>query len=471
VPPGRIPHPRRPSDTATSLADLRGRLGALEPARLIDLVIDAARNDPALERRLRLAAARAGRDPAALGDSVERVFARGGRLDYWQAVRYAQAGGEVADALAVLVRDGDPADACPLLERAIALLQAALDDADDRAGTLADLMRRLLANHAAACAGARPDPEALARWLVGFQFGGPAQAGAAGRSVTFVVDIAEYAAVLGDAGLASYRAAIRRRWTEDPGDPQARAAAERLARLDRDVDTLVAVVGGDLRHAAQYGRLARALHEIGADDDALLWAERGLRAHPADPPGVGLRDFLVEAYLRRGGRADAVRLRREGLRAAPGMAAYVALRKAAQESGRWPHERAAALSVLRDRNPADHVRALLYEEDDAEAAWSAAARTRASLGGVVWDDLARRRAAERPAEALPVLRRRVEEVLQASGREAYRDAARRLVELRDISRRVGQGAQFEAYLRELTDRHRRRPSLLAELTSAGLVAA
>jgi tetratricopeptide (TPR) repeat protein len=460
VPSGRPPRPRRPSDAAASLADLRGRLGALEPARLIDLLIEAARADPALERRLRLAAARAGRDPAALGDAVERAFARTDRLDYWQAIRYAQAGGEVADAVAVLVRDGRPGDACPLLERAIALLLAALDDADDRAGTLADLMRRLLANHAAACVGARPDPGVLARWLVGFQFGGQTR---------FIVDIAEYATVLDEAGLSAYRSAARRRWAEDPADPHVRAAAERLARLDRDVEALVAVVGGDLRHPAQYGRLARALHDVGAEDAAVDWAERGLRVHPADPPGAGLRDFLVEAYLRRGGRSDAVRLRREGLRAAPALSAYAALRKAAQEAGRWPQERAAALAVLRDGNPAEHVRALLYEEDDAAAAWAAAARTKAFIGGAVWDDLARRRATDRPADALPVLRRRVEEVLEATGRDAYRDAARRLVELREVSRRAGRGQQFEEYLRELTERHRRRPSLLSELAGAGLV--
>jgi uncharacterized Zn finger protein len=166
-----------------------------------------------------------------------------------------------------------------------------------------------------------------------------------------------------------------------------------------------------------------------------------------------------------------MRLRGEGLQAAPSLPAYAALRRAAQEAGRWPQQRAAALSLLRERNPADHVRALLYEEDDAESAWAAAARARAALDGPVWDDLARRRATDRPAEALPVLRRRVEEVLEANGREAYRDVARRLVELRDLSRRTGQGAQFEAYLRGLTERHRRRPSLLAELTKAGLVAA
>jgi hypothetical protein len=459
---GRSPRQRRPPNAATSLADLRGRLRALDPAHLIDVVVDVARADPALERRLWLAAAQADDDVAALAEAVERTLARPGRLDYWRAIRFAEDAGDVADALVTLVREGRPDEAWPLLERAIAMLLTALAGADDGSGALGDLMARLLAGHAAASVGARRDPRALAGWLVDFQFG---------AQEWFAVDIAEYAPALDAVGLDAYRSAVRRRWTDDPTDPQVRSVVENLARYDRDVDTLVAVLGGDLRHAAQYGRLARALHDIGAENAAVDWAERGLRSHPADPPGAGLRDFLVEAYLRRGGLAEAVRLRREGLRARPCLPAYAALRKAAKEADRWPQERAAALAGLRERNPADHVRALLYEEHDAAGAWAAAARTTAPLDGAVWDDLARRRAVDRPADALPVLRRRVDEVLAVAGREAYRDAARRLVELREVSRRAGRLAQFDAFLHELTERHRRRPSLLAELTGAGLVPA
>jgi tetratricopeptide (TPR) repeat protein len=459
VAPGPSPRQRRSPEPAADPDGLRARLRALPPARLIDLVVDAARTDPALEHRLRLAAARVDDDPAALGDAVDRAFARRGPLDYWRAVRYAEEAGEVADALAALVREGRSDEARPLLERAIAMVQVALDGADDGSGPLAELMERLLASHAAACLGARPDPRELADWLATFQFGGHG----------FTVDIAGYAPALDREGFAAYRTAVRRRWAEAPTDPRARSVVEQLARHDRDVTTLVAVIGGDLRHPAQYGRLARALHDIGAERAAIEWAERGLRAHPSDPPGAGLRDFLVEAYLRRGGGSDALRLRREGLRARPGLPEYAALRAAAGEAGRWPQERATALAVLRDGNPVDHIRALLYEEDDAAAAWTAAVRARVHLDGAVWDDLARRRAADRPAQALPVLRRRVEEVLAVTGREAYRDAARRLVELREISRNAGRDAEFDGYLRELTDRHRRRPSLLSELTGAGLV--
>lgn len=386
---------------------------------------------------------------------MRSAFTSQGELGYWPAIRYAEAAGAVAEALAGLVPDGRAADAVPLVAEAITLLLAAVRRADDSAGALGDLMRRLLRTHAEACAAAGPavDPEDLARWLVRFQLGG---------QDWFTVDVAEYAPALGGRGLAAYRTAVLGRWAAQPADFQARHAREGLARLERDVPALVEVVGGELRYAAQYGRLARALWDIGEPAAAVEWAERGLKAHPEDPAGAGLRDFLVEAYLGRGGGAEAVRLRREGLHAAPTLHAYLALRKAAQHAGGWESERPAALAVLARRSPAEHVRALLAE-DDVDGAWRAAAGA-SGVSGAVWDELAGRRARTHPADAVPVLRHRVDEVLAIAGRDSYREAVRRLQVLRETCARP----EFEEYVRQLVERHRHRPAFLSELTRAGL---
>jgi hypothetical protein len=124
------------------------------------------------------------------------------------------------------------------------------------------------------------------------------------------------------------------------------------------------------------------------------------------------------------------------------------------------------LAVLARRNPGDHVRALLAE-DDVDGAWRAACAV-PDLSGRVWDELARRRAPGHPADVVDVLRRRVDEVLGSTGREVYRDAVRRLVELREVSGRCGRTRDFATFVRELTERHRRRPAFLAELSRAGL---
>jgi hypothetical protein len=218
--------------------------------------------------------------PAAV-DAVLRIDAD---LDYWATVRYAEAGALLTEELATLVRTGQAAAARPALEQAIELLLATLDRADDTAGSLDDLLKTLLTGHAEACRQSPGDPEQLADWLLHVQFD-------AGRWCP--VEIAPYGPALGPTGLARYRLAVRRRWAAAPGDLSARDAVERLGRWERDVPTLIEVIGGDLRHAAQYGRLARALADIGEPVIALDWARRGLTAHPEDPPGAGLNDFLA----------------------------------------------------------------------------------------------------------------------------------------------------------------------------------
>jgi tetratricopeptide (TPR) repeat protein len=220
----------------------------------------------------------------ALARAVTDVFAIKGELDYWAAARHAELAAPLAEELAAHVRLGQAAEATAPLAKAIELLLSTLDIADDTSGTLDDLLNRLLATHAEACRQA--PPAGLSDWLLHVQFD-------AGRWCP--VDITAYGPALGETELELYRAGVRRRWAADPGDLSARDAVERLARWQRDMPTLIEVIGGDLRHAAQYGRLARALAEIGEPATALEWARRGLAAHPDDPPGAGLRAFLAKA--------------------------------------------------------------------------------------------------------------------------------------------------------------------------------
>lgn len=218
----------------------------------------------------------------ALAGAVSHVFTTKGPLDYWATVRHAETAAPLAEELATFVYTGHASIVAAPLANAIELLLTTLDTADDTSGVLDDLLNRLLAVHAEACRQARPPK--LSDWLLKVQFD-------AGRWCP--MDISEYGPALGKVELDLYRAGIRRRWAADPGDLSARDAVERLARWERDTMTLIEVIGGDLRYAAQYGRLARALAEVGERASAQEWARRGLAAHPDDPPGAGLRTFLA----------------------------------------------------------------------------------------------------------------------------------------------------------------------------------
>jgi tetratricopeptide (TPR) repeat protein len=305
----------------------------------------------------------------------------------------------------------------------------------------------------------RPEPAELAAWLAGVQLDGPARA---------AVSLGRYAPVLGRSGVDAYRAHVLRRFAQAPGDLRARYAREDLARHERDVDGLVEVLGGTLDSAAAYTRLARALRDIGAETEAIEWAERGLRAHPDGTAAARLRQFLVERYTAGRPPAEAVAAARAAFAATPSLSGYRALHQAAKRAGAWPAERDAAREVLRSR-PDDHIRALL-DDGDVAAAWRAAISAEATLAGSTWDEVARRRAARRPADAIPVLRRRIGEVLDGRDRGRGPDAVQRLVELREAHERDGTAGAFADFLRELTVTYRRRPALLAELAEAGLTA-
>lgn len=82
-------------------------------------------------------------DPTALAAAVEKTFTADGDLDYWGSIRYAESAGRVVEAIAVLVREGRAALAVPLFHRASTLLSVAQENADDTAGCLEDLQRRV----------------------------------------------------------------------------------------------------------------------------------------------------------------------------------------------------------------------------------------------------------------------------------------------------------------------------------------
>jgi uncharacterized Zn finger protein len=105
-------------------------------------------------------------------------------------------------------------------------------------------------------------------------------------------------------------------------------------------------------------------------------------------------------------------------------------------------------------------------EGDVEAAWRAAHDGGCAEG--LWPVLARRRAEQHPADAIPVLRRHVDEVIASGKRDAYERAADLITELGTYHDRLGTSAEFTDYVRTLRQANSRRRNLLAALDRATL---
>jgi len=152
--------------------------------------------------------------------------------------------------------------------------------------------------------------------------------------------------------------------------------------------------------------------------------------------------------------------------------------------GQWAERREAALTLLRDREPDRRAAArppslrgrgfselvwVFLWEGDPDAAWQAA-----NEGGCTPDlrlELADRRRAEHPGDALNVYRRHVEDVIARKDKRAYREAVRLIDEtMRELFAEDGRPEGFSAYVEEVRTGHKAKRNLMKlmdELTPAG----
>ena len=105
-------------------------------------------------------------------------------------------------------------------------------------------------------------------------------------------------------------------------------------------------------------------------------------------------------------------------------------------------------------------------EGDIDAAWQAAQH-----GGCTrrrWLEVARARAGQHPADAIPVLEQETLRAIEGANRSAYRAAAKLAKELRGYAERAGKSAEFAAWIRTVRTDNTRRRALQNEFDLAHL---
>jgi hypothetical protein len=445
--------PRRAA-RVRSEAPVEQLIAGLTDDELREVVSAAVDRHADVERQVRLIAARGAGDLAQLRAEVDRGLRTRRFLDYGESAGWAHAAQPLVAELDNAVDASPSRELVELLQRAVGHVVKVIMHADDSDGLIGDLARELLALHARACDAGVADPVELAAWMVRFGFD---------DQDFFEVDPVRYASALGDAGLAAYRDAAGAR---RDGDAFAvRYARERLAILDRDVDALVKLLGGDLTTPYQFIRVAEAMRELGLGDEALVWAKRGI-AQTSGWQVSQLYDLACD--VQRAEPLEVLALRRAQHERMPSSSTYRALRTAAEALDAWPLEQEAARVTLQRADPRGFVDALL-SDDELELAWTAAAAAPdEALGSDLWLRLAERSERDRPADALVVYERIADEVLERADRRAYHSAARILQRARAAAQAAGELDAFDEYLAGLRERYRRRPTLMEILDKAGL---
>jgi tetratricopeptide (TPR) repeat protein len=411
---------------------------------------------------------------AAFDAAIETV----GFVPYREAYDYFRTVDVAIEEIAGLL-EVRPGAAMELAEHALAALEEVLGAVDDSDGGLMIAVSRLGDLHLAACAACSPDPAALAERLFRAELGSELEA--------FTGAAATYADILGPVGLARYRRLAEAEWSRLPAlGPGASdrgasrrfrvtAMMEALAQADRDLDGLVRVMAHDLSLPYGYLRIAEVLQEAGRAEEALAWAERGLRAFP-ERHDSRLSDLVADAYLRAGRHEEAMSLTWEDFVARPVVERYERLRERAAVADAGGDWRERALTHLRElraaagtqagerperwapRADASELVRILLVEDDLETAWA-----EARAGGCsdeLWLRLAGLRELDHPEDALEVYRRGVERAVARANQGGYDEAVVLLQRLRPIMHRLGRQAPFGREVAQLRTVHRRKRNLV-----------
>lgn len=448
--------------------DIKNYLTAQPTDTLIELLLDVAQRDDRLYQSLLLKAER-----TVGGGNVVKAFRRAianateirGFIDWREVGTFAGNIDQVADSLTELLKPDTAAMLVELAEYAIEKVEGALEQVDDSNGEIGGIVYRLGEMHLKACSMAKPDAAALAERLFRFE-----------TTLPFGLcsfDAVTYRGPLGKKGLQRYRELAEAEWrkikprTDDKGYDSHRAAItrimERLAEASGDIDELVAIKSKDLSSSHRYLGVAEILTKAGRADEALGWAERGLKAFPNHPHN-DLRDFLVASYLKHKRNDEALHLTWVQFEERPGLEPYKKLHEVAGKLGIWTAQRERALARLANTVASEatstsrwkpkpstpnfslRVSIALWEKD-LDAAWTAAHQGICDRNLLI--TLAGKLEPTRPDDAISLYRRVVPPIVEQTNNAAYDEGIRLVRKVGGLMKAQNRSRQFGDYLAEL----------------------
>ena len=463
--------------------DIAGALDAEDKAALVRFILEWAQDNAALKEKLmRLAARRKGPETgiAFAKRTLEKAIRVRRYVDYREMRGYAVTVDAAIDLVEDLFGNGHADSVIDLCETGVRWLSVAIEQVDDSDGYMTSLMERLQDLHLRACNDAKPDPVALAARLF--------QAEICGGFGEWSNCLQGYAEVLGEQGLAAYRSLAQAAWAKVParterGAENARenyyritSIMEAMARRSGNVEELVAVLERDLSSAFNFLRIAGLYRDAGDREQALVWAERGMKAMPGYE-GAGLRLFVAEEYRHIDRYADALRIVWLEFRDNQSLENYKRLEDFARAAEDWEDWRGQALAHLRRRlsngnNKPGKATALVHNwryrqdrsllveiflyEQRPEEAWA-----EAQAGGCsssLWLCMAEQREKHHPDDAKAIyLRIGDDAILRASGN--YDEGVALLERAASAARSAEKSGEFEAELDALLKKYKAKRNL------------
>lgn len=474
-----------------TLDDIRMWLKHQEIGTLVELVIEQARENGTLRKRLEIRVAASGTEGDenslhAFRHVIDSVMTPPPQIYYEDYDTPDNSNAidivlEMLDTLGEMIntKQKAPEHLLELVNYAIEQWEKSEDDFEMIGSDIASVQERLGNLHQQVIARMRPKAEELAkrlfvRWIENGE-------------MIFRSAYKEYSELLGKKGREAYQRLVRREWdnlppitvhTPEESSRRYRLTQEMegLAREIRDTAQLAAIYQKQLTSVHDYMRLVNLYVSTGEESVALEWAERALETEGKERLDNTLVDFLIDAWLRTNQKNKAMTLARRLYAERRDLARYQLLHRVAEVVGTWEGVRVWALDQVRhvEKQPKHRnsnrtlplgwgshsnslaVEFLLWENRDEEA-WKEAV-----AGGcydTLWLTLAQRRERTAPHDALAVYYKQIERLLHDANREHYEKA----VEILKQVWRIEKPAIFADYLAALYESQKRRRTMIALL--------
>ena len=183
-----------------------------------------------------------------------------------------------------------------------------------------------------------------------------------------------------------------------------------------------------------------------------------------------LAQWLKERHRERGELAEALALAGRLLERRPNLAGYQEVRELSQALGVWQESRPQLLDRWSAAGEYGLLTDVHLEEGEIDLALRSVNQRRPGFLHV-GDQLIRvaQAASEtHPQAALDIYRQQAERLIEARGRDNYRQACAYLTRVRDLYQRLFQESAWTGFISELRERHNRLPALKDEMSNAGL---
>lgn len=404
-----------------------------------------------------------GADMETLPEAQKRIltmFRTRRELLSWRAVsEYASVAWGGVDELRDAASRRGAADFIPTAQKALAAIVRLLQRADDSNGEIGTVARELLALHAELCNMAPPATAKLVDWLIDFNFD---------RANFFEADVAAYRDALKEHGLDRFADKLAERDAALGATPSLPITArwaidrnyERLAVARQDASGVVASFG-ELTRSYRIHALAKALIEVGAIDAAIEFAERATlheTGWQAEAAGRYWCDLLHEHRA----RDEELAGRQMVFERWP--TAQNAVPLATLAGTAWEERAADAYERLEGQHPSELIKTLIALGLN-DRAWHEAHRHPTSAA--LWTELIGIREKSDPASVIPILLELVDSDLKIADARNYKQAVRRLKQLRSALKACGRGDEFAPIVAAVREENQRRPRLLEMLLRAG----